>query len=174
MQPGWNYPSEEWIESAELKAEIEGRLDPALPGGEPPRDAVERIAFAELLYAKARCAESARMYADAFAEDAALAEDLVKSHRYNAACAAALATVGGEAGAAEWRGRALEWLRADLAAREKAPSGLVTVLERAKRDPDLAAVRDGLDALPEPEREAWRSLWAAVDRTLEAARSAAK
>ena len=65
-----------------------------------------------------------------------------------------------------WRGRALEWLRADLAAREKAPSELVATLEHWKQDPDLAAVRDRLDDLPKPEREAWQTLWAAVDRAL--------
>ena len=100
------------------------------------------------------------MYADAFAEDTALAEDLAKNHRYNAACCAALAAARGDADAAEWRARALKWLRADLAAREKA--GLVATLEDWKRDPDLAAVRDRLDALPEGEREEWTKLWADV------------
>jgi hypothetical protein len=113
------------------------------------------------------------MYADAFAEDPSLAEDLVQGHRYNAACSASLGAARGGADTAEWRGRAIEWLRADLAAREKAPSGLVKALEHWKQDPDLAAVRDRLDDLPEPEREAWRSLWAAVDRALAAARPAA-
>jgi eukaryotic-like serine/threonine-protein kinase len=174
MRPDWHYPSGEWIESAERKAEMEGRLDQVLSGGERPRDAVERVAFAELLYAKSRHAESARMYAEAFAEDAALAGDLVTGHRYNAACSAGLAAASGGADAAEWRGRALEWLRADLAAHEKAQSGLVATLEHWKQDPDLAAVRERLDELPKPEREAWRSLWAAVDRALAAARPAAK
>ena len=41
--------------------------------GERPRDALERVAFAELLCAKSRQAESARIYAEAFAE--AFAED---------------------------------------------------------------------------------------------------
>jgi hypothetical protein len=57
-----------------------------ISGGERPRDAVERVAFAELLYAKSRHAESARMWAEAFAED------LARNHRYNASCSAALAT----------------------------------------------------------------------------------
>jgi hypothetical protein len=114
------------------------------------------------------------MYAEAFAEDAALAEDLVKGHRYNAACSASLEAARGATNAAEWRGRALEWLGADLAAREKAPSGLVQTLEHWKQDPDLAAVRDRLDESSMPEREACRSLWAAVDRALATARPAAK
>ena len=170
----WAYPSGKWLEDAERKAELEGRLDQVLSGKAQPRDALERIEFALALYDKARHAESARMYAEAFAEDAALAEDLAKGHRYNAACSAALAAAPGEADAAEWRGRALEWLRADLAAREKAATGLAATLEHWKKDPDFASVRDRLGDLPEPERAAWRDLWAAVDLALAAARPAAK
>jgi hypothetical protein len=147
-------------------AELEGRLDQVLSGGERPSDAFERIAFAEMLYAKSRHAESARMYAEAFGDVAALAEDLAKGHRYNAACSAALAAARGGADAAEWRGRALEWLRADLAAREKAPSGLAAKLKHWKRDPDLAGSRDRLEELPVTEREGWTKLWADVDALL--------
>jgi len=173
-RPGWPYPSKEWVASAELQAELENRLDRVLSGERTPRDAPERIEFALMLNWKARHAESARMYAEAFAEDAALAGDLAEGHRYNAACSASLEAARGGADAAEWRGRALEWLRADLAAREKAPSELVATLEHWKQDSDLAAVRDCLDELPKPESEAWQSLWAAVDRALAAARPASK
>ena len=155
-------------------AELEGRLDQMLSGKAQPRNADERVAFALKLYAKARHAESARMFAEAFADDAALAEDLAESHRYNAACSAALAaTLGGEDAAAS-RGRALEWLRADLAAREQAATGLAGTLEHWKTDSDFASVRDRLGDLPEPERDAWRGLWAAVDLALTAALPAAK
>jgi hypothetical protein len=171
---GWPYPSGEWIEDAERRAELDRHLDLMLSGHARPRDALERTDLALALYANARHAESARMYAEAFAEDAALAEDVAKGHRYNAACSASLEAARGGPDAAEWRGRALDWLRADLAAREKAPSGLVAMLEHWKQDPDLAAVRDRLDELPNPEREAWRGLWAAVDRTLAAALSAVR
>jgi hypothetical protein len=136
--------------------------------------AVERIELALALYAKVRHAESAQMFAEAFADDAALAEDLGNSHRYNAACSAALAAAPGGADAAQWRGQALEWLRADLAAREKAATGLAATLEDWKKDPDFASVRDRLGELPELERAAWRDLWAAVDLALAVARPAAK
>src|SRR4030095_1858206 len=116
MRPDWNYPSGEWIEFAERNAELVDRLDQVTSGEARPRDALERIEFAEALYFKARHAESARMYAEAFADDAVLAEALAKSNRYNAACSAALAAAPGGADAAEWRGRALEWLRAEPAA----------------------------------------------------------
>jgi tetratricopeptide (TPR) repeat protein len=170
----WALPSAKWIEDAERNAELESRLDRVLSGQAQPRDAVERIEFASLLYFKAHNAESAWMYAEAFAEDAALAEDLAKSHRYSAACSAALAAAAGGADAPEWRGRALEWLRADLAAREKAATGLADTLEHWKQDPDFASVRDRLGDLPEPERAAWRDLWAAVDLAPATARPAAK
>jgi hypothetical protein len=153
---------------------VEGRLDQVLSGKAQPRDAAERIEFALMLYRKARHAESARMFAEAFAADATLAEDLVHSCRYNAACSAALAAAAGGADATAWRGRALEWLRADLAAREKAATGLAAMLELQKKDPDFASVRDRLGDLPEPERAAWRGLWADVDRALASAPSAAE
>jgi len=171
---GWAYPSGQWIEDAERMAELDGRLDQVLSGKAQPRDALERIEFALALYGKASHAESARMYAEAFAEDAALAEDLAESHRYNAACSAALAAAAGGADAEEWRERALEWLRADLAAREKAATGLAASLEHWKQDPDFASVRDRVDDLPEAERDAWRSLWAAIDLALAAALPAAQ
>jgi len=145
-----------------------------LSGELRPRDALERIEFAQLLYLKSRRAESARMYAEAFAEDDSLAEDPAESHRYNAACSAALAAAAGEADAAEWRGRALEWLRADLAARERTATGLAATLEKWKKDPDLASVRDRLDDLPEPERAAWRGHWTGVELALAAAQPVAK
>jgi tetratricopeptide (TPR) repeat protein len=162
------------IEVAERTAKLEGRLDQVLSGKAPPRDAVERTEFALMLYMKARHAESAQMYAEAFDDDATLTEDLVNHHRYNAACSAALAAAPGGADAVEWRGRALEWLRADLAAREKAATGLSAELEHWKVDPDFASVHGQVGDLPEPERDAWRGLWAAVDLALAAALPAAK
>jgi hypothetical protein len=114
------------------------------------------------------------MYAEAFDDDATLAENLAQSHRYNAACSAALAGAAGGADAAEWRGRAIEGLRADLAAREKAATGLAATLEDWKKDSDFASVRDRLGDLPEPERDEWRGFWSTVDLALATARPAAK
>jgi eukaryotic-like serine/threonine-protein kinase len=158
-RPGWEYPTKADVLSAERLAALEGRLDQVLSGGERPRDAIERIGFARILCAKSRHAEAARMFAEAFAEDTALAEDISKGHRYNAACSASLAAAHGGSDAAEWRGRALKWLRADLAAQ----GTRAATLEHWKRDPDLAGVRDRLDDLPAGEREEWTRLWADVD-----------
>jgi tetratricopeptide (TPR) repeat protein len=171
---GWPYPSGEWIEDAERKAAMEGPLAQVPSGQARSQDALERIELALALYDKARHTESARMFAEAFAADAALAEDLAKSHRYNAARSAALAAANEEAGAAEWRGRALEWLRADLAAREKAVTGLAAMLEHWKKDPDFASVRDRLGELPGLERAAWGGFWAAVELALAFAPPATK
>ncbi len=70
------------------------------------------------------------------------------------------------------RGRAIEWLRADLAARIKRLDSrkpedrviLVRTLRRWNDNPNLAGVRDeaNLKKLPEQERKAWQALWAEV------------
>jgi tetratricopeptide (TPR) repeat protein len=121
---------------------------------------------------------SARLYRDAFARQPALAE----AHRYNAACAAALAGsgLGKDAGAmndeqrSTWRRQARDWLAAELArhtagARKAAGRALVRQkLTHWRQDPDLAGVRDesALAKLPAKEREAWRKLWAEVAELL--------
>jgi tetratricopeptide (TPR) repeat protein len=163
-RPGWKRRSKEWLETAERRAEIERRLDDVVAGKARPRDANERIEFALVLCAKARHPEAARLYADALAEDPKLAGDPTNNHRYDAACAACMAAARGGADAAEWRGRALEWLRADLRAREGA--GLVATLDAWKRNPDLASARDHVGGLPAAEREGWSKLWADVDALL--------
>ena len=106
--------------------------------------------------------------------------DQADRHRYNAACAAALAAAGiGEDAKdldpedrARWRGRALEWLRAELAAAEKrGGDGMVRELRHWQVDPDLDSVRDPaeLAKLPTAERRPWQHLWGDVDQVLKAA-----
>ena len=117
----------------------------------------------------------------ALAADQKLAE---AGHRYNAACAAALAGCGqgedagnlDEASRARWRQQALDWLRADLAREVKladtdeaqARAAVQRTLRHWQQDPDLAGVRDeiALAQLPEPERQPWRKLWADVEVVL--------
>jgi pyrroloquinoline quinone (PQQ) biosynthesis protein C len=162
-RPDWKYPSRRWVEDVERGVEWEERLDRVLAGDVRPGDASERIGFANLLHMKSLHAEAAQMYAEAFAESATIAEDLEGHHRYNAACAAALAAArGGDATA--WRNRALEWLRADLAAREKA--GRADTLKHWSGNADLALVRDSIQELPEAEREGWARFWADVNAAL--------
>ena len=98
------------------------------------------------------------------------------SHRYNAACAAALAGCGKGEDAdkiddkqrANLRRQALDWLRADL----KAWRGLLdqkpastpfasASLQHWLLDTDFAGVRgsEAIAKLPEAERRTWQDLW---------------
>jgi hypothetical protein len=122
-----------------------------------------------------------RFYRDAFAEQPTLANDLQRQHRYDAACAAALAG-GGQGKDADQtdvkerprlRQQALEWLRADLAAyrhlldkeSDKAGPEIAKRMEHWQQDKDFALVRDAkaLNNLPEAERGEWQKLWAEVE-----------
>lgn len=138
---GWSYPSQEWVERAERRVEVETRI----VAGEEPKDPVEALEFARVCTFMARPVEALRFYAHAFTGDAAAGP----WDRYNAACCAVLA------GGAERRAQALEWLRADLPASEERFAHWL-------KDPELAAVRDRIEELPEGERGAWRELWAEV------------
>jgi hypothetical protein len=128
-----------------------------------------------------RFAAAARLYADAFAASPPSADDPRSTYRYTAACAAALAGLGrgedgatlGEADRARWRGRAREWLRADLTVWARtlesgAEADLLLVLRRLAHlwaDPDLAGLfdHDALEQLPAAERQECRTLRGEVD-----------
>jgi hypothetical protein len=171
--------------------ELDQRLPALLQGQAKPADANERLVLAELCQQqhKRLYAAAARFYAEAFAEQPRLAEDLQAGHRYNAACAAALAAAAlaaagqgrdaagpGDAERLALRRRALTWLRADLAARARqmgswrpgAPAEAQRALRHWRQDPDLGGLRDKAELvkLPEAERRACRDLWAAVDELL--------
>jgi Tfp pilus assembly protein PilF len=194
-QPGWNYPSALWVREGEALAAVEAKLTRVLAGEAQPADAAERVALAHLCHTKKRYAAAARFFADAFAAQPALADNLQTQDRYNAACAAARAAAGqgdadrlADAERARLRRQALDWLAADLAAWAKraenpnalarlwdkvALPGMGDVLGHWQTDPDLAGVRDdaALARLPEADREAWRKLWAEVAATLAKARA---
>ena len=166
----------------ERQAALAARLPGVIRGDEQPRDAAERLAFADLAYRSKRFGPSARLFAGAFQADPKLAEDMTAHNRYNAACAAARAAAGkgddkpplSEPEQARWRKQALDWLKADLAhwtrqARSGPPQAKAIVkptLDHWKADAALAAIRDedSLTRLPEDERKAGRSLWAEVER----------
>ena len=153
-----------------------------------PSDAGERLDFAHMAAGRGLHASAARLWAEALAADPKLGDDRQGGHRYNAACAAALAGTGqgtddprpDDAARARLRGQALDWLKAERAAWAKVlDSGgpqarplVQQTLEYWRVDPDLAGVRDA-DALakpPEAERVAWRSLWVEVNALLARAR----
>jgi tetratricopeptide (TPR) repeat protein len=164
------------------------RLPAVLAGKDQPRDAAERLDFADLCQLhQRRYAAAARFYAEAFTEQPTHAANLQAGHRYQAACAAALAGCGQGQDAAglgpeqrlRWRRQALTWLSADLRAwqgllaREPLRSRPVIAgqMRHWLKDPDFNGVRgeQALGWLPAEERAAWAGLWADVagllDRT---------
>jgi hypothetical protein len=151
-------------------------------------DAQEQLELAALCHERSLYVAETRFYEGAFAAEPSLPGDLRKGHRYNAACAAALAGSGrgtdeprpDEATRAAHREKARGWLRADLAAFAKLvkagqpEAGLLA--EQALRywqfDADLAGIRDegSLGKLPQSERDAWLALWTEVATLLRNAR----
>jgi tetratricopeptide (TPR) repeat protein len=181
--PRWPYPSAKWVRQCERLVELDGQLPGFLEGKTQPASPAERVALAELCSVKRLHRASARFYEEAFAAQPNLADDPATGHRYNAACAAALAGCGqgqdagpvDEGERARLRRQALDWLRADLTARkqllekqpEQARASVQETLRHWQRDADFAGVRGhALDKLPEAERQLWRQLWEDVGQTL--------
>jgi tetratricopeptide (TPR) repeat protein len=181
----WPYPSASWLRQAEKLARLDVRLPAVLAGKDKPKNAAEHLDFALLCQRhRHRYAAAARLYAEAFAAQPTLADNLQKGHRYNAACAAALAGCGkGEEGFrlpeqhhSKWRKQALTWLQADLDAWrrlfEKDPDKVRPVIigkmQHWQSDADFAGLRgqEALARLPDSERLAWQKLWAGVRETL--------
>jgi hypothetical protein len=180
--PGWNEPSAEWLRLAEKQVERSLQLDGVLKGEVKPANPAERVEFAQVAKSKKRFVAAVRLYEKAFAEEPALVEDKKKGHRYDAACYAARAAAGEGDGApldAEERGRlrrlALEWLRADLAAKAKRLDGappearaeVRQSVQHWKRDLDLDGLREPAAAgLSARERQECGKLWAEVESLL--------
>jgi serine/threonine-protein kinase len=177
-----------------LRREAEAMILPNLPafldGKYQPRDNDERLALLGVCQFTNRTCTAARLYSDAFAADAHLAEDPRSGHRHNAARAAALAGCGlGEDGSkldaaerARWRRQARDWLRADLAAWAKTLDGgspaARTLVRKALAQwqvhPDFTGLRESsaMDKLPADERSECLALWQAVGDLLKRAREA--
>jgi tetratricopeptide (TPR) repeat protein len=179
-QPGWHSPSAWWLRRAERFIQLDAQLPKVLAGQALPKDTSEQIQLAECASYKGLKAAAASLYARAFAAEPGLAESFATGHRYNAACAGALAGCGqgkdagslDETERARLRRQALNWLRADLAAwrqqREgdpnKAGPTVLALMQRWQQDANFAGVRDAeaLASLPEAERFEWQKLWADV------------
>ncbi len=149
-----------------------------------PQNNAERIQIAYRAYEKALHATSTRLFREAFVNDLELVGDRQLQHRYNAACAAAIAGCGksqdnpppDDSSKTKLRQQALEWLEAELATYSKLvertgiqqKGEIAKILEDWKIDSDLNGVRDQkeLEALPQAERTAFQKLWADVDRLL--------
>jgi serine/threonine protein kinase/Flp pilus assembly protein TadD len=175
------------LRQAEQMAQLNDRLPAVLLGKDQPKDAAERVAFAQLcqLSCREQYAAAARFYTDAFTAEPPLAEKLGEvGSRYDAACAAALAGCGQGKDAhrsddkerTRLRRQARDWLRADLAAwqkllekePEKTGAGAAQQLAHWLEDTDFATVRgpEALAKLPEAEHRDWQQLWDEVAGTL--------
>jgi serine/threonine-protein kinase len=181
--PRWPYPSAQWVRNCERLVELDGKLPAILSGQKQPADAAERLALAQLcqMPCKKLYVVANRFYGDAFAEEPKLADDLNAQHRYNAACAAALAGCGQGKDAdklndkerARLRQQALDWLRADLKAyrqgmeksADKAGHEIARRMQHWLQDTDFAGVRgaESLAQLQEAERQPWQKLWEEVE-----------
>ena len=181
MRRDWRYPSAQWVQEAERIAALVGRLTALVKGDDRPRDNTELLALARLCYDTKRHAAAARFWAEAVVSDPRLAEDRQAQHRYEGACAAALAAAGAgkdepsvdDSARAKLRAQAMEWLKAELAAwsrvldagSPKEKEMVAQTLAHWKVDADLAGIRDpeALSKLPEAEQKSWRALWADVE-----------
>jgi serine/threonine-protein kinase len=179
-EPGVLAAARTALARAERLAAVGDKLPALLKGDYRPGTNDERLRLAELCRLKKLYRASVNQYADAFAADPKLADDLKAAHRYKAACEAALAAAGkGEDAAnlddkerARLRKQALDWLRAELTARQKQleswwPSEAAqahAILAHCQKNPDFAGIRDkaDLEKLPEAERKTFAQLWADV------------
>ena len=177
--------------AADMVREVEGMiaLEPRLPALVRNEDRLttvpERIRLARLCQIKHLFATSAAIWDELFAAEPRLALELNAGHRYSAACSAARAASGeskestppDSAACERLRGKAREWLEADLAAvrestakaspreRSSVPSRLGRWLVASQ----LRGVREeeSLAALSESERRSWTAFWAKVEETID-------
>ena len=161
----------------EAESLILPNLSAFLDGNYEPQDNDERLAFLGACQFTNRTRAMACLYADAFAAEPSLADDLGAGHRYTAARAAAQvgcghgadATTLGDEEKARWRDQALRWLCADLASRARAfdagspetRAAIRLALTRWRIEPDFACLREPgeLNKLPADERNQCLALW---------------
>ncbi len=180
QRPDWpRATSAGWIAQVERLIAVDAKLTAVLSGKRRPADAQERLQLAAFcLHYKQRYRTAAAWYGEAFAAAPAATADRKAGHRYDAACAAALAGSGqgrdtgklNDAERAVLRQQALDWLRADLTIHAKRLQGaapndrtlLAQQMQHWQRDRDLAVIRENsaLARLPAGERAASAQLWA--------------
>jgi serine/threonine protein kinase/tetratricopeptide (TPR) repeat protein len=181
--PRWPYPSAQWVRNCERLLELDGKLSAIRSGQKQADSTAERLALAQLcqMPCKQLYTEALRFYREAFDKEPKLADDLNEQHRYDAACAAALAGCGQGRDAdkldtkerARLRQQALDWLQADLKAYRqemeksagKAGPLIAQRMQHWLQDGDFAGLRgrEALARLPEVEHEKWQKLWEEVE-----------
>jgi serine/threonine protein kinase/tetratricopeptide (TPR) repeat protein len=186
--PHWRRPSAQWLSQCQRLRDLEPRLPDYVAGKAAPANANERIDLALLCTCKQRHGAAAHFYAGAFAAQ----PTLLAAHRYNAACAAALAGCGQGADVGKFddqerarlRRQALDWLCAELNAEVRQPdkepshaaADVALGLQHWLVDPDLVGVREPrpLATLPPVEQDEWSRLWAEVAAQVARARHTAQ
>ena len=155
-------------------APLDARLAAVLKG-EAAKDNAERLALAQRAYDTKRYVAAAKLWAEALKTDPKLAADRQAGHRYNAACAAALAASargrtngpptippGPSFASKPSIGSRPSWpcgRSFSNSARPQAKAFIVQILKHWQEDTDLAGVRGDkvIEAVPEAERAAWRA-----------------
>jgi tetratricopeptide (TPR) repeat protein len=167
------------LSQAERLLALDGKLAACLSGKEHPSTPQQAIELAGVAAYREQYRAAASFFADAFKNEPKLADDLISSNLYNAACCAALAAAGkgqdtglGAAERSNLRQQARDWLRAELKALSavlgKNRAAAPAVQQRLGlwlEDTDLAGLRDAaaLAKLPEAERDACKKLWDDVE-----------
>jgi tetratricopeptide (TPR) repeat protein len=191
-QPDWKNPSAQWVAQAEREAPKAERLRAVLKGEATPKDNNERLSLARMCEDKKWLAASARLTAEALANDPKLGENLQERYRHQATGRAVLAGSGqgeddplpDETARNRWHTQARDWFRADLRLYAKTlesgnandPGVVVKHLKHWKECPDLAPVRDpeARKKLPEAEQKEWQALWEEVEALLKRAQDGKK
>jgi hypothetical protein len=177
------------VAQAEHVLALANRFPAVLRGEDKPGDNAERLGFAQIAYNRNHFTFAAHLWAEALASDPEPTDNRQAGHRYNAACAAALAGAGqdkvepppDDEAKAKLRQQALDWLRAELTGWAKllesgTPQARPAIdhrLEHWQHDSNLACVRDAeaLAKLPSDEQKAWRDLWSDVGTLIQKART---
>jgi tetratricopeptide (TPR) repeat protein len=185
----WPPNIEKQIARCKQMSRLESRLPAALASTDRSTD--DWLPLAQLCYVRGHYATAVEFYAKAFVASKELADDCRTGHRFNAACAAALAAAGkgnDAAGRADsqkrsWRRQTHEWLERDLEHWTELISaggagGSVEAgwfLTSCREAAELASLRGqrAIDLLPPDERDEWRTLWRHVDELIEQSRMAA-
>jgi eukaryotic-like serine/threonine-protein kinase len=189
-QPGWFDPSGLSIKQCEELLTLDEKLTRILKSEGHADGAEEQLALANLcLTYKSHYVDAVGFFTAAFSAEPNLISNVRKSNRYNAACAAALASSGAGKDASrldvaarlKLRQRTQEWLRADLElwqvmARSEEPMARQYVIQQLSQwqaDPRLASIREAkpLELLPELERTSWRQLWLSVADLIQKSKS---
>src|SRR5262249_22704326 len=116
--PQWS----QWVKEGERDVELDAKLPAILDGTQEPENAAEKAFLAELCLVKKLYATSARFHREAFVAEPTLLRDVTAGHRFNGACAAAMAGCGQGKDTRKldkkeqdrWRKQALTWLQDDL------------------------------------------------------------